>query len=160
MTVKTSGKKLTVFPDTAYLERDNSSVKLHTGRSGLLTMEARRLAIQMTALTAKPSLQRDVMGMRRLLRHAHEGMVRDTAQVASTALTVEWRLCVGCSKVKARRFAVPKTKNGRMDEPLGQVLCDLAGAMERSSVGGKHFMMIFVNDYSRMKWTAFLQKKS
>ena len=75
-------------------------------------------------------------------------------------LTGGWRPCVGCSKAKARRFAILKTTNERADEPLGQVLRDFVGAMKPPSVVGKHFVRIFVNGYSRMKWTGFLQKKS
>ena len=76
MTVNTSSKKITFFPDMGYLGKEDA-------------MEARRTATKMTPLTAKSSRQRDMMDMHRLLCHAHDGMARDTAEVAGITMTGE-----------------------------------------------------------------------
>ena len=93
---------------------------------------------QLITLTAKSSLQRDVMDTHRLLCHAHQGMLRDTAKVAGITPTEEGveKQCVSCSKYKPTRFIIPKTTNERADEPLGRVFCDLAGTMKHLYVGG------------------------
>ena len=110
-------------------------------------MGARRTATQMTALTAKSSLQGDVMVMNRLLCHAHEGMVKDIAKVVGITMTGEWKPYVGCSKAKAHQFKVPKTTNECADEPLGRVFYDIAVVMKHPSVGRGNFVVIFVDDY-------------
>ena len=76
-------------------------------------MEAPQTVIQMMALIQKFSLQRDMMGIRRLLYHAHEGMERDTAKVACKTLAGEWKPLIGCSNAKAHQFSLPKTANER-----------------------------------------------
>ena len=69
-------------------------------------MEARRVATQMTALSAKTLMERDGMGMNRLLYHLHENIVRDAGTVAGITVMGEWKSCVGCSNAEACRFAV------------------------------------------------------
>ena len=111
----------------------------------------------MTALTAKTSIQLDVMGMNRLLYHSHEDMVRDAAKVAGITLMGEWKSCVGSSNAEVCRFTVQQTTNERADEPLSRIFSDLTGAIKHPSVGGKHFVMSFVDDYSGVKWMKYLK---
>ena len=79
--------------------------------------------------------------------------------MAGITLTGEWKPCVGCSKAKVHRFPVPTMSNEKADEPIGGVVCNFAEVMKHPSVGKKHFGMIFVDDYSRVKRVRFLQKK-
>ena len=82
---------MTFFPDTAYLVSESSSVKFYIGRSGLHAIKARRGAARNTPLTAKSSLQSDVMDKHWLLCFAHEGMTRDSAKAAGITLMGGWK---------------------------------------------------------------------
>ena len=80
---------MTFFSNMAYLEREESSGEISHKSFGLRAMEATKAVTQLVALTAKSSLQRDVMDMHRLLCHAHQGILRDTAKVAGITPTKE-----------------------------------------------------------------------
>ena len=67
--------------------------------------------------------------------------------------------CAGCSKAKGRRMAVPWTTECRSTWPLERLFVNLSGQQPRSA-GGAQYLTMIVDDYSRMGWRYFLQRKS
>ena len=110
------------------------------------------------ALPSRALLLRGVMEMHRLLGHPSEKITRDTAKTLGVELSGPWTPCVACSKAKARRNAVPKSTNTRSIRRVGRFFVDLGRSMPATSLGGSKYVMICVDDFSRMKIVRFLKK--
>ncbi|CAN0527058.1 unnamed protein product, partial [Laminaria digitata] len=67
--------------------------------------------------------------------------------------------CSGCSEAKGRRMAVPWTTGCRSTRPLERLYVDLSGKRP-TSAGGAAYLMMIVDDYSRLGWPYFLKRKS
>ena len=68
------------------------------------------------------------------------------------------KVCEPCAMGKIHREAVKKTKEKRATAP-GEVVCtDVAGPFTES-MGGKKYMIIFVDEYTRMRYVYFMKTK-
>lgn len=123
-------------------------------------MEATRNGRTEKALAARDSTTREIMDMHRLLGHPSEQITRGTAKAADVALACEWRPCIGCSNAKAHHHAVPMTTDNRATERSERIFVDLGGAMHAPSLGGSNYVMIIVDDHTRLKVVKFLKKES
>lgn len=91
-----------------------------------------------------------------MLGHPHEQVTSETAKATGVTLTGQWMPCKGCSNPKANRHAVPKSPENR----AGTHVRKPHSTDERAELWGKHYVIIFVDHYSRMKCVRFLQTKS
>ncbi|KAG6493852.1 hypothetical protein ZIOFF_048855 [Zingiber officinale] len=69
------------------------------------------------------------------------------------------RVCEGCIYRKMHRFPFPKTA-WRARSPLELVHVDICGPIRSASLGNKQYFILFVDDFTRMIWTYFLDRKS
>ncbi|KAG6506237.1 hypothetical protein ZIOFF_031559 [Zingiber officinale] len=69
------------------------------------------------------------------------------------------RVCEGCIYGKMHRFPFPKTA-WRARSPLELVHADICGPIRSASLGNKQYFILFVDDFTRMIWTYFLDRKS
>lgn len=67
--------------------------------------------------------------------------------------------CVVCCEGKQSRLPFAHEGN-RSTELLNVVHCDICGPMERSSLGGSRYFLLYIDDYSRMTYVYFLKNKS
>ncbi|CAM9987322.1 unnamed protein product, partial [Laminaria digitata] len=67
--------------------------------------------------------------------------------------------CAGCFEAKGRRMAVPWSTECRSTKPLQRVFVDLSGKRPPSA-GGALYLMMIVDDFSRLGWSYFMKKKS
>ncbi|GBN12713.1 Retrovirus-related Pol polyprotein from transposon TNT 1-94 [Araneus ventricosus] len=67
--------------------------------------------------------------------------------------------CIHCIKNKLSEFPYPKEAKYRATHPLDLVHSDLCGPMPTQSVSGKHYILTFVDDYSRYSMIYLLSKK-
>lgn len=72
----------------------------------------------------------------------------------------KWRPCERCSKATAHRLRVPKATDIRATAKLECLYNDLTGPFREPIFGNKNCAMLFVDDYTRMKFIRFLRKKS
>ena len=91
--------------------------------------------------------------------HAHEGLLRQTAKQLGVELSGELRPCRGCSEGKGLRRPISRSTDSRAVKPASRVFVDLAGPKPIRSRGGKWYMMIVRDDYSRYARVYFLQSK-
>ena len=68
-------------------------------------------------------------------------------------------VCEGCIYGKMHRLLFPKTA-WRSQAPLELVHSDICGPTRTPSLGNKRYFLLFVDDYTRMIWIYFLDKKS
>ena len=70
-------------------------------------------------------------------------------------------VCSSCAMGKLHRASFPlEGFTLRATRILELVHVDLAGPMEVSTLGGSHYYMLLVDDYSRKKWVYFLCRKA
>ena len=69
-------------------------------------------------------------------------------------------LCEGFILGKQHREAFPTGKSIRAKAPLEIVHSDLRGPMQTPSVASNHYMLNFIDDYTRKTWVYFLKYKS
>jgi transposase InsO family protein len=69
-------------------------------------------------------------------------------------------LCDPCQRGKALRKPIPKSTPNKSTAPLQKIHVDLTGKNNTPSMAGTQYAMFNTDDYSRMKFAIFLQKKS
>ena len=69
------------------------------------------------------------------------------------------KVCDACAKGKQTRIAFKSKKYVSTSRPLELLHVDLCGPMRITSRGGKRYVFVIVDDYSRFTWTLFLASK-
>ena len=68
-------------------------------------------------------------------------------------------LCEGCILGKQYRETFLAGKSVRPKAPLEIFHPDLCGPMQIPSIGGSHYLLIFIDDYTRKTWVFLLKQK-
>ncbi|KAI3729740.1 hypothetical protein L6452_18405 [Arctium lappa] len=68
-------------------------------------------------------------------------------------------LCATCEKGKMKRAAHKPNPEPSTSSPLELLHMDLCGPMRTQSLGGKKYVLVIVDDYSRYTWVKFLRSK-
>ncbi|KAI3665587.1 hypothetical protein L6452_44214 [Arctium lappa] len=68
-------------------------------------------------------------------------------------------LCAPCEKGKMKRAAHKPKPEPSTSSPLELIHMDLCGPMRTQSLGGKKYVLVIVDDYSRYTWVKFLRSK-
>ena len=69
-------------------------------------------------------------------------------------------LCEGCILDKQHRESFPSGKSIRAKAPLEFFHSDLCGPMQTPSIESNHYILTFIDDYTRKTWVYFLKFKS
>ena len=73
---------------------------------------------------------------------------------------VEKNVCGPCQMGKQTKSAHPKVHVVATSRPLELLHVDLMGLTRTESMGGKHYIIVVVDDFSRYSWVEFLREKS
>ena len=112
-----------------------------------------------TAVLAPGMMRRiDINDLHVSLAHSHADTLRESARQMGIKVFGDLIPCAGCSKAKGRRMAVPWTTECRSTRPLERLFVDLSGQPPRSA-GSAEYLMMIVDDYSRMRWPYFFKRK-
>lgn len=65
-----------------------------------------------------------------------------------------------CLTRKQAHTPFPKASTFRASAPLKLVYIDICGQISPSTLGGSHYFLLIVDDYSRLMWVALLKNKS
>ncbi|KAI3715571.1 hypothetical protein L6452_22557 [Arctium lappa] len=68
-------------------------------------------------------------------------------------------LCAACEKRKMKRAPHKPKPKPSTSAPLELLHMDLCGSMRTQSLGGKKYILVIVDDYSRYTWVKFLRSK-
>jgi len=71
-----------------------------------------------------------------------------------------YSVCEGCILGKQHRESFPSGKSIRAKAPLEIVHSDLCGPMQTPSFAGNHYILTFIDDFTRKNWVYFLKNKS
>jgi len=69
-------------------------------------------------------------------------------------------LCERCVYGKKIRKSFLVGKALRASKCLELIHADLCGPMQTKFLGGSHYFLLFIDDYSRISWVYFLEYKS
>nr|CAN76821.1 hypothetical protein VITISV_017285 [Vitis vinifera] len=75
-------------------------------------------------------------------------------------ISIPSQVCEECVVGKQHRSQFPQGKSRRAKNVLELVHSDICGLINPTSNGGKKYLIIFIDDYSRKTWVSFLQEKS
>ena len=67
--------------------------------------------------------------------------------------------CVTCATGKMEKLPFPRSES-RESQCLGLVHSDIAGPMEKESIGGKRYFITFIDDFSRKVTVYMMRNKS
>jgi len=69
------------------------------------------------------------------------------------------KVCDACAGGKQVRTSFKLKNSASTSRPLEMLHVDLCGPMRITSRGGKMYVLVIVDDYSRFTWTLFLASK-
>ena len=69
-------------------------------------------------------------------------------------------LCRSCMAGKQNRRSFPDKSEFRASKKLQLIHGDICGPIQPSTVGGRRYYFLMIDDYSRLMWVAFLKEKS
>ena len=72
---------------------------------------------------------------------------------------IEKNVCGPCQLGKQAKSTHPKVNVVATSRPLELLHVDLMGPMRKESVGGKRYIIVVVDDFSRYSWVEFLREK-
>ena len=73
---------------------------------------------------------------------------------------IEKNVCGPCQLAKQTKSTHPKVNVVAISCPLELLHVDLMGPTRTESMGGKRYIMVVVDDFSRYSWVKFLREKS
>jgi hypothetical protein len=94
-----------------------------------------------------------------LFGHIGEEATRKTASVYGIKVTGTMELCDACALAKGKQKNVGKETTTIAAKQGERLYIDI-GSVKAVSIGGSKFMVMIVDDYSRMKWSRFIKSKS
>lgn len=75
-------------------------------------------------------------------------------------LQVPSHLCRHCVVGKQSQTSFSSASEFRAAQPLKLIHVDICGPMDPLTLGGSHFFLLIIDDYSRLMWVALLKHKS
>lgn len=101
----------------------------------------------------------DVMNYHRFLVHTNEQQTRAAAKILGTVLTGGWEQCIECSRAKVHRAVVPKKAKVKPTTKAGGVFIDLSGLKSKKIIKVSLYVMIIVDNFTRINWVRFILSK-
>ncbi|CAM9826085.1 unnamed protein product, partial [Hapterophycus canaliculatus] len=92
--------------------------------------------------------------------HAHEVLLKATAQQLGIKMSGTLRECYGCSMANSLAKPIARSTHTRAVKKLERVFVDLSGKSAGASIGGRWYMMIVRDDCTRWTRVCFLHHKS
>ena len=82
----------------------------------------------------------------------------ETAKQRGVTLTGELQECDGCSMTKGRRKSIAKTTKSHADKRGGRVFFDACMPKNVRSMGGKEYMFLVKDEFSRFSAVYFYEE--
>ena len=92
--------------------------------------------------------------------HVHEKLLRSTAKQLGVILDGSLRGCEGCSVAKSVGKPIGRTTSTRADKVFVRLFVDICEERSVESIGGRRYVLLICNDFSRFTWTYFMRQKS
>jgi hypothetical protein len=70
------------------------------------------------------------------------------------------RVCENCLSGRQYKQKFPHKSETRASKTTEQIYSDLVGPMQKPSLVGSRYILVFTDDYSRKSWTFFMKNKA
>ena len=90
----------------------------------------------------------------------HEKLLGSTAKQFGVVLEGSLRECEGCSVTKGLGKPIGRTTSTRADKVSVRLFVDIYVEKSVESIGGKRYMLLICDDFSRFTWTYSIPLKS
>ena len=154
--------KCSAMMDAFGVHRFGGKLTFPRGESGsyVKMTRIRHDLVVATAVLAPGKMPRiDINDLHVAVAHLHADTCRETAHQVSVKVSGELVACSGFSEAKGRKMAVPCRTECRSRRPLERLFVDLSGRRPPPA-GGADYLMMVVDDYSRLGWPYVLKRKS
>ncbi|MEM7375749.1 MAG: hypothetical protein AAF587_44560, partial [Bacteroidota bacterium] len=123
---------------------------------------------QAAMIVMKPGMRININKLHKALGHVSERTVRRTAKKNNWTVTGRFKLCEDCCIGKARKMNIPKRlqdPSNPSTQPGQRLYIDLSTPVKERSlfqgtINWKRYWLLIVDEFTRMKWSRFLTKKS
>ena len=88
--------------------------------------------------------------------HIHAQYLRATAVKHNIHLTGNLHPCLSCTFAKLRHRGIPKQASNKAQHP-GERICMDVSYIHAPSLGGSHYWVLVVDDFSKFKWDNFVR---
>ena len=96
------------------------------------------------------------MNIRNMTNLVHKDLVRGVPKLRFDDKMV----CGACNQGKQVKVQHKKVPDVQASAPLDLIHMDLMGPMQKESIGGKKYVFVLVDDYTRFTWVRFIREKS
>ncbi|GKB60406.1 retrovirus-related pol polyprotein from transposon TNT 1-94, partial [Tanacetum coccineum] len=98
------------------------------------------------------------------LSHLNFGTINDLAKQGLVRGLTKFKyhkdhLCSACSLGKSKKHTHKPKSEDSIQEKLYLLHIDLCGPVRVESINGKKYILVIVDDYSRLTWVKFLESK-
>jgi hypothetical protein len=94
------------------------------------------------------------------LGHANETVVKATARKMGLKLDLREEICEHCAKAKSKRKKISKINMSNLATYKGQRIMFDISSVNTYSQGGNKFWLLVMDEFTKMKWSFFLKRKS
>ena len=95
-----------------------------------------------------------------MLGHPNDVVVRATAQKMGLTIHPKEDVCENCAMAKSKSKKIPKSNHSNLATKKGdRMMFDIA-SIKVSSQGGNKYWLLVLDEFTKMKWSFFLKKKS
>ena len=92
--------------------------------------------------------------------HVYRKLLRSTAKQLGLVLEGSLRGCEGCSVAKYLGKTIGRTTSTKAVKVFGRLFVDICGEKSVESIGGKRYMLLICDDFSRFTWAYFMRQQS
>ena len=91
--------------------------------------------------------------------HANEAYTKATATSYGWQWTGTWEVCEFCALAKSKQKVLVKLNTSPVEKSGGRIYLDIS-SIQAVGLGGSRFWCLLVDEFTKMKWSFFLKRKS
>ena len=105
------------------------------------------------------NIKLDINNFHYILGHPNERVLRKTSQSLDVSLLGTLDVCDSCSLAKAKRKNMNKINTHTSTKPCERIYADIP-YVNTLSLGRKRFWILYVDEFTKFKWSNFVEKRS
>ena len=101
----------------------------------------------------------DINRLHRILFHTHEDAIRKTAEFYKWKVSGKLEVCEDCARAKIKSARTKKLTETKANEIGERIFLDISST-RHPSMGGRHFWILVLDDFTGYHWSFFVKQKS
>lgn len=155
--IASNGASIVYKKEGAFIDFDTTKIALKSIANGAVYGLSIDRVMAIPALDIGKTI--DMKQAHAMFGHAGEDATKQSASHFGLKVVGSLGLCDACAIAKGKQKNVSKESTSTTQGPGEKLYIDVS-SVSAVSIGGSKFMAMIVDDYSKMKWSMFLKKKS